>query len=1379
MSFNTATLINQLLVGLRNKTETKQLEFIPYTLGPPADTTNKLYSVNGLLYYNNNLLAIPNQSTCQSVNFQPPDLNGNVNLKIFQNGLTSLSTIYTTDVNTSSGISGFTSLNQQIYSIQNELDTLTVTALTNLQNQVNTNTTNISTLTTDVNSLNTQFSNLTTQVNNNTSSISLLSVATYNLEQNKLNVSASSQLLTGNLNINGSVSSTSLINALDFSTPQINSLNTSLSNLTTQVNSNTSSISNLNTQVSQINLNISGLSLLESKTQNINALTNSNITYCDDIWLFIDSSNNPTVGIQPEGTPLYPNTKLIVNGGILTDYVNTPFILSDNFKVQNFSQTTTFLQASTTTNSIIANEIIFTPTDGQINAYTFSLGQGSVQKLNVNVDNTIIQNGITSKSGINISGISNLNVVNANSLNVSGISNLKDLNVNGNLNVYGGSFTSQSVINQFTSMSIIMNPAGSVPGLSVTQGGGTNAIFEVVDSDSNIKFQINQDCDLSINNGHFLVDSATGDLTTLGGIQTSGNVVVGSGQNKIQLRQNTGVIDCVDIYSATFPSGLNTAISLKQTSSSILTTISSQTPTIGNYLRGNGTAFVSNTIQASDLPVLNNKTYYVSLTGNDSNNGLSPSTPVLTLSRACTLAGGNGNAIIVFPGVYTETTSLNNHNLTISSANSEAGGIVSFTGAITVNNPSSSVRILGISFNTLIHSGAGSLYLQNCIVNVNLSSSGSGYLSITNCNTQGNAFSGAISITGAKTVNINSDNLVGFLNINNASASVVISGALQCAPITVTAGVLSAGGNCVIYSAGLTLNAITASAGTTVSLDDVTLLTPSNTLARMAISGNLSLRKVFFDKTNSTLGTRLAQALVTDSIDVNNLTSATSALGNASSTQITNSNNINTGALCINKVSPSTGSVVDLSTANSSMILPRGTTAEQPTPISGMIRYNTTTNAFEGASGSGPTWQSLGGSGGIQNAYSTITANNIGFSAIGEDNFTFDAGSGISFDTSGDKTCIISNNRNQWNNIAISGQTTLNPTSTATTLNLVAGTGMSILTNNSTKSITFNASGGGSFNPTINNVALYDMLSYNDNIWTNLVPLRNVPTFTVSGNTATLASVNHVFNISSSTYDWQLSTNSNFNSPIIDDNTASPTRDFTNFVTGGVLYYVRIRIVSNWLSKKTQWFSSSFTAVGLPLNWTNRTPENTLTVTGWLSDGSWNSITQNPNTFVGVDVNNNNSSGSSRPPVSVNPWYSNGNTVINGSLTENNMTLMVNNTNVNESSYLSISNSALGYGCIIFDLGSTFFLSSGCIIRAVYNIAGGWGNISYANGLCVEYYDTITGWVEVGQYPTISQVSEMQNFYTLSFGGAYQSRFWRVRNKTSLYTGISGFRLLN
>jgi hypothetical protein len=44
------------------------------------------------------------------------------------------------------------------------------------------------------------------------------------------------------------------------------------------------------------------------------------------------------------------------------------------------------------------------------------------------------------------------------------------------------------------------------------------------------------------------------------------------------------------------------------------------------------------------------------------------------------------------------------------------------------------------------------------------------------------------------------------------------------------------------------------------------------------------------------------------------------------------------------------------------LAISKGTTAQQPaSPITGMLRYNTTTNLFEGYSGSSPTWASVGG----------------------------------------------------------------------------------------------------------------------------------------------------------------------------------------------------------------------------------------------------------------------------------------------------------------------------------------------------------------------------------------------------------------------------------
>jgi len=49
-------------------------------------------------------------------------------------------------------------------------------------------------------------------------------------------------------------------------------------------------------------------------------------------------------------------------------------------------------------------------------------------------------------------------------------------------------------------------------------------------------------------------------------------------------------------------------------------------------------------------------------------------------------------------------------------------------------------------------------------------------------------------------------------------------------------------------------------------------------------------------------------------------------------------------------------------TSTGALTISKGTTAEQPSPsVTGMLRYNTTTNQFEGYSGSSPAWKSVGG----------------------------------------------------------------------------------------------------------------------------------------------------------------------------------------------------------------------------------------------------------------------------------------------------------------------------------------------------------------------------------------------------------------------------------
>lgn len=60
-------------------------------------------------------------------------------------------------------------------------------------------------------------------------------------------------------------------------------------------------------------------------------------------------------------------------------------------------------------------------------------------------------------------------------------------------------------------------------------------------------------------------------------------------------------------------------------------------------------------------------------------------------------------------------------------------------------------------------------------------------------------------------------------------------------------------------------------------------------------------------------------------------------------------------------------------TSTGALLISKGTTLQQPgSPATGMIRYNTTSNEFEGYSGSSPSWKSIGGSA-LSNDTSTAT----------------------------------------------------------------------------------------------------------------------------------------------------------------------------------------------------------------------------------------------------------------------------------------------------------------------------------------------------------------------------------------------------------------------
>lgn len=279
--------------------------------------------------------------------------------------------------------------------------------------------------------------------------------------------------------------------------------------------------------------------------------------------------------------------------------------------------------------------------------------------------------------------------------------------------------------------------------------------------------------------------------------------------------------------------------------------------------------------------ILNNKVYYVSTTGNDSNVGYDINRPFLTLSAALTAAGNSGNQVCIMPGTYSGNYTVTNQNVTIAALNNERGGLVNFTGTLTFSHVASSVRVFCVTAASVVHSGAGSLYLSNCRINTSLSSSGSGYLLVDNTDTQGASLTGVVSITGTGTKNFIGNNTVGFLTINNASAAVNLSNNLSCAPIILSSGTLGIA-NSPVYSATDTSNAIDVSGATSVIvLTSVTCVTPSNTSARISIGTGsyYSFRAAMFDKANSVLsGTNLPQKLIADFVDAQTFSSSQKGL---------------------------------------------------------------------------------------------------------------------------------------------------------------------------------------------------------------------------------------------------------------------------------------------------------------------------------------------------------------------------------------------------------------------------------------------------------------------------------------------------------------------
>jgi hypothetical protein len=133
--------------------------------------------------------------------------------------------------------------------------------------------------------------------------------------------------------------------------------------------------------------------------------------------------------------------------------------------------------------------------------------------------------------------------------------------------------------------------------------------------------------------------------------------------------------------------------------------------------------------------------------------------------------------------------------------------------------------------------------------------------------------------------------------VNNAGATVLVKGADDCVMPQVTAGSLNIVDS-IIRASSNTANAVTASAGTVVTLMNNQIITPAaDNVARVSIAGYHSIISLVYDKANSTLSNSLNSVAYFQTANVDSLVSSGNITGNTANITTGNITTINSGLL--------------------------------------------------------------------------------------------------------------------------------------------------------------------------------------------------------------------------------------------------------------------------------------------------------------------------------------------------------------------------------------------------------------------------------------------------------------------------------------------------
>jgi len=345
----------------------------------------------------------------------------------------------------------------------------------------------------------------------------------------------------------------------------------------------------------------------------------------------------------------------------------------------------------------------------------------------------------------------------------------------------------------------------------------------------------------------------------------SGNALVYDGTNWVAGTVSGGGGGTGDITSVTAGTNLTGGGTSGDVTVSLNTSVTGLTNLQATSITGsfsgnlNGTAsFATNAASASST--VYRREWHVSTgSGNDITGNGTLLSPYRTLGAAITAASTQGgDQIVLHPGTFIEDVTMGKFNTTICAAQGSNGGEVNLSGTMTVSQsiaPNSSIRLYGIAVSNLIHSGTGSLYLENCKVNNTFTKATTAYFQATGCDFNKDIFivsgglasfqGGSQSASGSSFIINDPGAVVTIRDSINTFSPIVFSGTLGLNDCAVSA--TSSGGPAVTSLSPSSL---------VIMVDTTTLDTsiPFPQPTKVVIGGLFSYSNSVFNKTASTLG---------------------------------------------------------------------------------------------------------------------------------------------------------------------------------------------------------------------------------------------------------------------------------------------------------------------------------------------------------------------------------------------------------------------------------------------------------------------------------------------------------------------------------------------